>query len=66
MSQNPVCGIQILSSPHSIRTYLSSAKNESGASCAMNVMNANCANSAHLHPFVHSKAAPESETVPAQ
>ena len=66
MSQNPVCGIQILSSPHSIRTYLSNATSGKSVSCAMNVMNANCANSAHLHPFVHSKAAPESEIVPAQ
>ena len=54
---------------YSIRNYLSSVTSEKSASCescAMNVMNASCANNAHLHPFVHSKAAPGSVIVPAQ
>ena len=43
-----------------------SEKSANCESCAMNVMNASCANNAHLHPFVHSKAAPGSVIVPAQ
>jgi len=45
------------------------ATREKSANCesyAMNEMNASCANNAHLHPFVHPKAAPGSVIVPAQ
>ena len=64
-----IYSIQIPERPHPIRNYLSSVTSEKSASCescAMNVMNASCANNAHLHPFVHSKAAPGSVIVPAQ
>jgi len=65
MSQNPVCGIQILSSPHSIKTYLSNVTSEKSANCESCVNGVSCANSDHSPESAHSLAAPESEIIPA-